>query len=493
MNPQAGSLVALSEITKSFGAVKALAGVDLTVMPGECIGIVGHNGAGKSTLMQILAGTLAYTNGHYRIADRELATSEVTVATARAAGIRCVFQELSLCPNLTAVENVRVRYGAFSGLGWREKARRALFEKLNVIFPGHGIAPGDLVADMSLGRRQMLEIAINFMAVENDTPRLVILDEPTSSLDQSAADQLLAFSRKFVSGGGSIILISHILGDIFSTAERVVVMRDGRVVADRPVSEFDRNSLVTAMGHISAELEEHVAAERRTAAAGAPIVSARTPRDAAGSVLKLHRGEIVGLAGLAGHGQTAMLRIIHRAAFGRSRFASIDGRVAFVAGDRQADGIFPLWSIGQNVTIRSLAALSRFGVVSRKRAKTMEEEWQARLKIRTPDMDDNILTLSGGNQQKSLFARALASDADIIVMDDPMRGVDVGTRQEVYGLIRAEAERGRSFLWYTTEFDELVHCDRVYVFREGVITAELDRSELTEERVLHSSFETEAA
>jgi ribose transport system ATP-binding protein len=162
--------------------------------------------------------------------------------------------------------------------------------------------------------------------------------------------------------------------------------------------------------------------------------------------------------------------------------------VALVAGDRQSDGIFPLWSIAQNIGVRSLARLRRGLLISNELEMEMAATWQKRIGIRTPDLANNILSLSGGNQQKALFARALGSDARIILMDDPMRGVDIGTKLEVYDLIREEARKGRTFLWYTTETDELDHCDHVYVFRNGRIVADLDRGELSEEKVIQSSF-----
>jgi ribose transport system ATP-binding protein len=170
---------------------------------------------------------------------------------------------------------------------------------------------------------------------------------------------------------------------------------------------------------------------------------------------------------------------------GTSRVA---GRTAFIAGDRQSDGIFNLWSIGENTTVSALKTLKRGPLIAEERETTIARDWQKRIGIRTPDMNNNILTLSGGNQQKALFARALASEADIVLMDDPMRGVDVGTKLEVYDMIRAEAERGRSFVWYTTEIDELSHCDRAYIFRNGAIVAELGPDELNEDRVLNASF-----
>ena len=165
---------------------------------------------------------------------------------------------------------------------------------------------------------------------------------------------------------------------------------------------------------------------------------------------------------------------------------------AFIAGDRQADGVFPLWSIGGQITAGSLRELAKGFLIDPARERAMAADWTKRMAIRTPDPDDNILTLSGGNQQKALFARALGSAARIILMDDPMRGVDVGTKREVYEIIRREASAGRTFLWYSTEIDELEHCDRAYIFRNGAIVAELGRSELTEENVLKASFEEAA-
>jgi ribose transport system ATP-binding protein len=201
-----------------------------------------------------------------------------------------------------------------------------------------------------------------------------------------------------------------------------------------------------------------------------------------------HEGEIIGLAGLAGHGQTDLLLATFSAASHARAGATVSAPVALVAGDRQSDGVFPGWSIAHNIGVRSLKKFRSGPLLSSRLEKELADAWRERIKIRTPDVHNNILSLSGGNQQKALFARALASDARIMLMDDPMRGVDFNTKLEVYDLIRAEAQRGRTFLWYTTEVDELKNCDRAYVFRNGAIVAELARDELNEEQVIHSSF-----
>jgi ribose transport system ATP-binding protein len=490
MGTQPEQIVSLKGVAKSFGAVRALAGVDLAVGAGECLGLVGHNGAGKSTLMNVLAGTLTPDTGAIEIRSSDLAAG-YSVTAAHRSGIRCVFQELSLCPNLTVAENTRIMHPALKGFGWKQRAGKLIKDKLDEILPGHGIKPGDTVGDLTLGQRQMVEIARAF-TVTDEPLHLVILDEPTSSLDAATAKQLLEFVRREIAKGRSVILISHLLGEILQYSDRVVVMKDGKVVAERPAQQFDRDSLVGAMGTV---VEQHAATdvkEIRPRSHTPVVVRAKSALQTDAQELVAHSGEIIGLAGLAGHGQTRMLLQIFAGAVDRMHGVDVQGPVAFIAGDRQTEGIFPLWSIGRNVTVRSLPRMLRRQLVDPSREAEMAQSWQQRIKIRTPDMDNNILSLSGGNQQKAVFARALGSDAEIVLMDDPMRGVDVGTKLEVYDLLRAEAAAGRTFLWYTTEMDELNYCDHIYVFRNGRIVADLPREEMSEQKILQSSFKESA-
>jgi len=486
MQGSSDRIISLEKVSKSFGAVHALVDVDLPVGAGECLGLVGHNGAGKSTLMNVLAGTLDPDAGDIVIHGEKRAPYNVGVA--HHLGVRCVFQELSLCPNLTVAENARIIHPGLKGWGWRKRAGRLIADKLDEIFPGHGIRPDDVVGDLSIGRRQLVEIARAF-TVSDQPVHLVILDEPTSSLDSVSAEQLLRYVRKTLETGQSCILISHLLGEVLEYADRIVVMRDGEVVASEPAREMTRDSLVAAMGDVTEEkkIEQHRKAEK-TRGETPVCVRARPPAQGDGRELIAHKGEIIGLAGLAGHGQTDILLQIFDASSRRGG-GEVAGPVALVPGDRQTDGVFHLWSIGQNVGVRSLRRMRRGGLIDPAQEQDLADRWKGRINIKTPDMNNNILSLSGGNQQKALFARALGSDAEIVLMDDPTRGVDVGTKLEVYNLIRAEAEKGRTFLWYTTEMDELNNCDHVYVFRNRRIVADLPREEMTEEKVLQSSFE----
>ncbi|MBX5001982.1 sugar ABC transporter ATP-binding protein [Rhizobium lentis] len=483
MNEVLKAVIAVDGAKVSFGAVRALDGVTLRVMPGECVGLVGHNGAGKSTIVSVINGGLTPHEGSVASDGERL--ERYGINAARAHGVRCVFQELSLCPNLSIVENTRIMHRDLGGFGWRRRAARIIEKSLDAVFPGHGIDSGRAVGDLSIAERQMVEIAMAFSDA-GIAPRLVILDEPTSSLDASLARKMLDHVRRFVAAGGSVIFISHILHEILETSDRIVVMKDGRVVAERPARDFNHHGLVEAMGTVAKEeTGQRPAREQSTA----PLILSN---QTAGRPFSARKGEIIGLAGLAGHGQTELLLALHAAQSG-NWLPEHDPLVTFVAGDRRLNGVFELWSILRNFSVASLGDLSRRGLILEGKEEAKGADWKRRIEIRTPDMANRILSLSGGNQQKVLFARALATRAPVVLMDDPMRGVDVGTKQEVYAIIRDEASRGRTFVWYSTEMDEVRLCDRVYVFREGRITAELTGDAVNETTIIAASFEGVAA
>ena len=461
--------VELSGIRKSFGAVQALRGVDLAVNGGECVAVVGHNGAGKSTLMNVLAGTVVPDAGSMQVAGAMASFG------MRHQALRFVFQEGSLCPNLSIAENARVMHRDVTGFGWRRRCAALMSDAIDTVFPGLLLPPGRMVGDLPLGARQAVEIARAFSHT-GTPPRVVVLDEPTSSLDGHLAAALLAHVRRFVAAGGAVVFISHKLNEVLTVADRAAIMRDGSVVAEAQAGTMTRDGLVAAMGHAVGSADR-----ARRVTATAPVVLEVNG-------MAVRHGEIIGLGGLAGHGQTELLRRVLNSGPG----VRLQGATAMVPGDRVADGVFPLWSIARNITVRALPALRRGPLLDPARETELAEDWRRRLGLVTPDIGNPILSLSGGNQQKALFARALASEASIILMDDPMRGVDIGTKRDVYELIAAEAARGRTFLWYSTEFDELLQCDRIAVFREGRVTGVLDADAVSEDAVLQLSFADEA-
>ncbi|MFM0350831.1 ATP-binding cassette domain-containing protein [Paraburkholderia sp. RL17-347-BIC-D] len=491
------ALIRFHGIGKTFGRVRALTDINFSFLRGECVGIAGHNGAGKSTLMAVLAGVFEPTQGHIEVDGESLPGYDANAA--RHAGVRCVFQELSLCANLSIAENMCIVHPQLRGRSWRRRATALMRAKLEEIFPGNGLSGNELVSDLTLTQRQMVEIARGFTIT--DTPvRLVILDEPTSSLDAHTAEQLLAFVRKAAQGGITCLLITHMLGEIQRVADRVIVMRDGSIVSVLARDNLSRKAIILAMG-------QHLEVDKASADQRARLQRADGPEYqwalGAGRRTKIDasRGEVIGFAGLAGQGQTEALLAIYEAATSRGAGRA---KVAFVAGDRGRDGVFPVWSIAQNLDLRWLSGgmaeagragakrLPIRGLVDFAAARAVVEAWRVKIGIRGASMNAGILSLSGGNQQKVLFARALASDADLILMDDPTRGVDVGTKRDIYQLVRDEAAKGRTFIWYTTENEELTYCDRTYVFRSASVTRLLHADECTEEALLAASFEEHA-
>ncbi len=476
-------VVALEKASMSFGPVHALVSADLVVRRGECIGLVGHNGAGKSTLVNVVNGRLTPTGGAVSYSELAAKASARNNAHAHASGVRSVFQELSLCPNLTVLENLRIPYRSMPRNGWRKTAKKMVMAALDQVFPNHGISANAVVGDLTIAERQMVEIAIAFSA-RDARANLVILDEPTSSLDAAIAQQLLEHIRTFCTNGGAVVFISHMLGEIFDVATRIVVMKDGQITEDRPTDGFTREGLVDAMGHVASHEE---AGPNAHAKRNLGDVVVQLPNG-----LNARKGEIVGLAGLAGHGQAEALANYYLSETSAWRSTKTP-KAAFVAGDRARDGVMPLWSILRNMSLLTLPEFSKRGLVDRGSEQKLADDWKAKIKIKANSLTDPLLSLSGGNQQKVLFAKALASSAPVVVMDDPMRGVDVGTKKEVYKMIRSEAQNGRTFLWYSTETDEVLECDRVFVFRDGEISAELVGEDITEENMLRASFEMQEA
>lgn len=485
-------LLVFEGVSKSFGNIHAVRSVDLVIGTGERIAILGHNGAGKSTLMNLIGGALRSTSGRllYRGVDHGPGWS---IRTARRLGIRFAHQEFALADNLTVFENLRLQDRGLRGFGWKPRARKLIRTTLDEIFPENGVSETAAVSDLSVSARQMVEVARAF-APSADEVSLVVLDEPTSSLDNASADALLRYiSRATAARGITTIFISHKLREIAAAADRVVVLKDGAVLADRPVGSLDRDGLVSLMDGGDTQRPGFAGSHVTNAMATGPKIVTVKAGDG-GPVIRTRPGEIIGFGGLDGHGQREMLQRIYKRKPAAGETIAAPADVGFVSGDRAREGNFAFWSIAKNLSVRSLSKVARFGMISHSTEAALVDEWLGRLSVRFGSKEALMSSLSGGNQQKILIARALSSDAPLILLDDPTRGVDQKTKTEFYQILQTEAARGRCFIWYATEFEELELCDRTYVFYLNKITDEIERSGLTETRVLRSSFaETEVS
>ncbi|MBX3604865.1 MAG: sugar ABC transporter ATP-binding protein [Piscinibacter sp.] len=485
----------LSEVSKTYPGVAALSRVSLQVRPGEVIGLVGENGAGKSTLMKILGGVVAPSSGSIHV--DETAFDALTVADALAAGIAFVHQELNLFENLDAAANAFIGREPLVGGVLKLVDRRKLhalarpcFERLGVDFE-----PDALVSDLSLAQRQLLEIA---KALSLNS-RLVIMDEPTSSLTLAETERLLRVIADLKARGVSVIFITHRLNELTECADRVVVLRDGRVVGELSKHEISHAAMIRLM--IGRDLKAlYLPPAAPPGAAALEIVEARTRLHPAQAVtLTLRRGEILGLAGLIGAGRTELVRAL----FGIDRLVAgsvrLDGEgvefatprdaiargVFLVPEDRKRCGLLLDESICANIVLPSLRQCSGGGLVRRARALEIARRLQQRLGIRAPSLTVEAGTLSGGNQQKVVLAKWLAMNPRVLICDEPTRGIDVGAKSEIYRMLRDLADAGVAILMISSDMEEVIGVsDRIAVMHAGGISGVLERAEFSEQSVL---------
>lgn len=468
--------MSLQGICRTYGATRANDGIDLDITAGEVLGLVGGNGAGKSTLMKVLCGIVPASEGQILLDGTEAATGH-DAAAAQAHGIRMVHQELSLCTNLTVAENFFVEAPGAASLrpGWRGLYRERARVALDAVFPGHGIPPDGRLGSLTLGERQMVEIA---RAAATPGVRLIILDEPTSSLSARRAAQLIAFVQARAAGGTAFIFISHKLQEITQIASSVALLRNGQMAWRGRAADTSAAHLIELMGGRS----DSPVRDRGAIAEGPPLARIGAPWTQ--TLLTLHAGQIVALTGLEGSGQQPFLHALFQQAPGASR----NGTAAFVAGDRQKEGIFSLWDVLANISIGRWAGRSALARVNRAADRAAALGPAGRLRLDPARLSSAIGDLSGGNQQKALVARALVGDAQVVLLDDPTRGVDIATKQDFYSLLHELSAEGRAIVWHTTEDAELDHVHRALVFAEGRIVADLAGVAITAPAVLEASF-----
>ena len=488
MNPPAGHAFEMRGIRKAFGATIALDGVDLAVAPGEICGLVGQNGAGKSTLMAILAGALRPDAGAMSIFGAAYAPRNPI--EARRAGVAMIYQELSLAPHLSVMENILLgaeptRYGFVDYAQMRTRARDALAQL------GHDdIDPATPVASLSVAAQQLVEIA-RALAVGC---RVLVLDEPTSSLGLDDVRRLFALLARLKAQGHAIVYISHFIEEVKTITDRFVVMRDGRNAGGGVTADAANDAIVALMVGTAPDRLFPRSPRRR----GDPILEIESLGSTAAS-LTLHRGEIVGIAGLMGAGRTRLLRGIfglEPVRTGRVRVGAYSGtggpRHSWRAGmgmlseDRKSEGLASGLDVGDNLTMTRLEPFGPGGLLVPARQRRAAQDWIARLGIRCTGPAQPARELSGGNQQKVALARLLHHDVDVLILDEPTRGIDVGSKAQIYGLIDAlvaesPTRPARAVLMVSSYLPELLGmCDRIAVMRRGRLAPARPAGGLTE-------------
>ncbi len=488
-------------IAKSYGGVRALTDVDFACERGSIHAVLGENGAGKSTLIKIIAGVVQPDTGTMTLDDAEARFE--TPLDANAAGIVCIFQELSLMPDLSVADNIcitsppRTRFGLIDGRAQRRQAE-ALLARVGC----EDIDPRERVRNLPLSRRQMVEIA----KALGRNPKLLILDEATSALTSSDVSKVYAILRQLRSEGLALLYISHRMHEIKELADTCSVFRNGRHIETFAKDARTDHEVVQLM--IGREMSHVYPAKPHWDTPPEPVLEVRNLswqpvlKDIS---LTVGRGEIVGLGGLDGQGQRELLLALFGVLRGVQGQILIDGKrvgigspakakskrigMALIPEDRKTEGLMLPMSIGENISMAALPMLTRGLVIDRSKEAARISEMIAQMQIKIGNRSDPVATLSGGNQQKVVIAKWLMTGARIVLLNDPTRGIDVGTKQELYQLLRRLADENTAILFYTTDYDELIgSCDRVLILYDGAIIRELVGASITETNIVASAL-----
>jgi rhamnose transport system ATP-binding protein len=488
-------LLVLDRAVKSFGAVRALEDGSITLYPGEAHALLGENGAGKSTLVKILAGVHQPESGQLLI-DGEPVTFSGPAASS-AAGVSIIYQEPTLFPDLTVAENIFVgrqplRAGRRIDPAEMNRRAREVFARLGVL-----IDPSRLARGLSVADQQIVEIAkaISFNA------RVIVMDEPTAALTLVEVDRLFEVARNLCEQGAAVLFISHRLEEVFALCQRATIMRDGRFVRTALVADLTIDSIIRSM--VGRDLDTLF--PKSVIKAGEVLLKVeRLTREGVFTdiSLEVRRGEIVALAGLVGAGRSEVARAI----FGMDRRdagtvtvggvelpngaprAAMAAGVALVPEDRRQQGLVMDMAIDHNVALASLAELQEHGLIRRARERALATEWASRLQLRYGRVKNPVSTLSGGNQQKVVLAKWLAREPHVLIIDEPTRGIDVGTKAEVHRLLDELVGQGMGVLMISSELPEVLGmADRVLVIREGRLVAEFDREHADEDSIMRAA------
>ncbi|MFZ5495698.1 MAG: sugar ABC transporter ATP-binding protein [Verrucomicrobiota bacterium] len=482
------AFLTFSGITKRFPGVLALDGVGFAVERGTCHALIGENGAGKSTLGKILAGVHTADGGEIRLDGRVVHPTSPLVA--RKLGIAMVHQELAFCPNLSVAENLCLGdLPRRAGFVQRGELRQRALAMLATI--GADIDPDAIIGTLSTGREQLVQIA----AAVGTGAKVIVMDEPTSSLSAAETAELFKLVRELKSRGITLIYVSHRLEELFALCDNITVLRDGRHVATEKVGDTDPHRVVTQM--IGRELliatPGHLA--REPGAERLRVEELSSPGHFSGISLSVRAGEIVGIAGIVGAGRSEVVQAVFGLDPQATGKVTVDGRplplgsvdAALAAGvgllpeDRKRQGLVLGLNCRENTALAALPALSRLGWVNRANERSLAAKYTQRLRVKAPSLESTTAGLSGGNQQKIALAKWLARSCDVLLIDEPTRGVDVGAKAEIYQLLDELACEGKALLVVSSELPELIGlCRRILVMREGRLVGEVPRSDFSE-------------
>lgn len=490
-------------VSKAFAGVKALRSVSFELRPGEVHALIGENGAGKSTLIKIITGAVKPDSGTIKV--RGVHVAHIDPRISKSLGIAAIYQHPSLFPDLTVAENIALALetgGAWRTLDWKGRSRQAseLLKRA-----GASIDPERLVATLSMPEQQLVEIAKAIGA----KARIVIMDEPTASLTEREVDRLFHVIARLRSEGVGMIYISHRLDEIAAVADRVTVLRDGESIATKRMDEVDRAELIRLM--VGRELGAIF--PKREITVGETILELRDVSSRAAGVrhvsLSVRKGEILGIAGLVGSGRTQLAETIFGLAPAGSGEILLRGKsiairspedairhgIGYVPEDRPRNGAVLEMSIAANTSLANLKSVSRHGLIDRAEERELAEGFVRQLSIKTPSVEMEAGSLSGGNQQKVALARWLAIDPAVLILDEPTQGVDVGSKSEIHSLMADLAERGLAIIMISSELPELLGMsDRIAVMHSGGIQGTLDRKGATQQNILalalgHAGFD----
>ncbi len=510
--------LSLTGIEKRFGATIALNGVSLQLRPGEVHALIGENGAGKSTLMNVLAGSLRADGGQMEIAGQPYAPA--TPLDGRVHGIALIHQELSLCSHLSVAENIMMGIEP-ARLGWLDRKRlRARTLEVLETFPHPEIRPQTRVSDLSVAARQIVEICRSIAA----RAQIILMDEPTSSLQRHDVDRLFSLIRRLRHEGLSVIYISHFLEEVREIADRFTVLRDGQSVATGEIAQVSDEELVTHM--VGRPVENLFASRpiRSLSSVDAVLRNGRhnvpdvvlevrdlaAPPSLEAASFELLRGEILGIAGLMGSGRTPLVRTIFGLDHAQAGTISVKGKavsarggapamrlfqgLGYLSEDRKREGLGVNLSVADNVTLTRFSSCSRWGWLNLSRQRQQAENSIATLRVKARGVGQPVGALSGGNQQKVALARLLHQDADILLLDEPTRGIDIGSKVQVYETVFRCAEQNKAILLISSYLPELFGiCDRLAVMSRGRLSAVRPINEWTPESVMQAAIGVEVS